>query len=321
MINLRTFFKIHFDTPEISDANFYKFVEDHLSRLKANNDNGTYNTMYADTLAAFDSYAAAVSKEDVQYTQQQGSTIGVDTIIAEFKENVSRSEGLINYTYGIKSPEYQEFFPMGVTEYSQANKANIEVLMMRMASKTQKYSLQLGTDIATRFANYRSNYINARRTQLENIGRVSADKTQTEVTRAILERQTMSNLLLIANEFLGNPERGLDFFDQSIVRRNINTTDEGETVTNTIDPKISKTILRGFDSGVGFVLSNIGTTVLRFCIADNEDEACSSNGITVSAGDTITATVFELNANSGEKLNVTNLDNDKIGKYEVERLA
>jgi hypothetical protein len=320
MQNLLTFFKIHFDSIEVSDANLYKFAEDHLSRLKANNDAGDYNTMYNNTLTAFDSYGQSLAKEDAQFTQQQGSTVNVDALIAEFKTQVSRTEGLINYVYGVKSAEYQEFFPLGVTEYTQASKANIEVLMQRMATKAQKYSLKLGVEVATRFSDYLNNYTQVRREQLENIGRVTADRSQTEVTRHTLARQIMSNLLLIANQFLGNPERGMDFFDQSIIRRNNYSNDEGETVSDNILPNSTKTVLSGFDKSATFVLSNIGTTSLRFGISDTENAPSVNYGITVSPGDTITATILELNANGGDKLNVTNLDPNNAGKYDIERL-
>jgi hypothetical protein len=320
MQNLLTFFKIHFDSIEVSDANLYKFAEDHLSRLKANNDGGDYNAMYNSTLTAFDSYGQSLAKEDAQFTQQQGSTVNVDALIAEFKAQVSRTEGLINFVYGIKSAEYQEFFPLGVTEYTQASKANIEVLMQRMATKTQKYSVKLGVEVAARFSDYLNNYTQARRAQLENIGRVTADRSQTEVTRHTLARQIMSNLLLIANQFLGNPERGMDFFDQSIIRRNNYSNDEGETVTDNISPDSTKTVLSGFDKSATFVLNNVGTTSLRFGISDTENAPSINYGITVSPGDTITATILELNVNGGDKLNVTNLDPNNAGRYDIERL-
>lgn len=320
MINLSTFFKNHFNTNEFSDANFHKFVEDHISRLKANNDSGVYTLMYEKTLLAFNDYGTALSQEDTQYTQQQGSTINVDTIIAAFKTYTSRAEGLINFTFGIKSAEYQDFFPLGVSEYSQATKANIEVLMRRMVVKTQKYVGKLGTEVVTQFETFHETYIETRRSQLENIGRVTANRSKTEETRIALSRQIMSNLLVIANQFLANPERGMDFFDQSIIRRNNYSTDEGESTSNTVNAQITQTIFKGFDKSSSFILSNIGTTSLRFSISTIDNTAPAVYGITVSAGDTITASVFELNPDGGDRLNVTNLDSDTTGKYSAERL-
>lgn len=320
MINLNTFFKNHLDSVEVSDANFYKFVEDHISRLKANNDSGVYATMYDNTLSLFNSYGAALSQEDTQYTQQQGSTISVDTIIAAFKTYTSRTEGLINFIFGVKSAEYQDFFPAGVTEYSQATKANIEVLMRRMVVKTQKYVGKLGSEVVTQFETFYETYTETRRSQLENIGRVTANRSQTEETRVALSRQVMSNLLVIANQFLGNPERGMDFFDQSIIRRNNYSTDEGESATNTVSSQTTQTIFKGFDKSSSFILSNLGATSLRFSISTIDNTAPAVYGITISPGDTITASVFELNPDGGDRLNVTNLDSETTGKYNAERL-
>lgn len=320
MINLATFFKNHFDTEEVSDANFYKFAEDHVSRLKANNDSGEYEEMYNKTLLLLNNYASALSEEDSQYAQQQVSTVNVDTAIASFKSYTSRAEGLINYIYGVKSAEYQDFFPMGVTEYSQANKANIDVLMNRMVVKTQKYVSRLGSEIVTQFETFLETYSVNRRFQLENIGRVTAYRSKTEKVRLELSIQLMSNLLFIAGQFIGDFERGMDFFDQSIIRRNHYSIDEGESVAGSVKAQTTQTIFRGFDKSSSFLLNNIGGTSLRFSISNIENDTTSVRGITVSPGDTISASVYELNPEGGTYLNVTNLDNVTDGRYNADRI-
>ena len=112
----------------------------------------------------------------------------------------------------------------------------------------------------------------------------------------------------------------MDFFDQSIIRRNNYSNDEGETVTDNISPDSTKTVLSGFDKSATFVLNNVGTTSLRFGISDTENAPSINYGITVSPGDTITATILELNVNGGDKLNVTNLDPNNAGRYDIEHL-
>lgn len=321
MINLLTFFKVHFDTVEISDNNLYKFAEDHIERLNANNDKQEYSSMINEIAPIFDAYFVSMGVEDTQFSQQQGKTVTVDSVIAEFKETVSLSEGLIRYTYKPKSPEYQEFFPGGVTEYSTAIKANVYLLMNRMVKLSEKYSAKLGAEFVNNFVDIEARYKIARVNQLQDIGRVTANKSTTEESRLLLEVQLMRNLLDIARKFVGNPSRGMDFFDQSIIRRNTTTTDEGEIATDTLMANASKTIFKGFDNNSEFILSNTGNTLLRFCISKTENEACTTNGINVEPGITITVKVFDLNTEGGDKLNVTNLDTQKIGKYITERLA
>lgn len=321
MINLLTFFKVHFDTPEISDNNLYKFAEDHIERLNANNDKKEYDSMLNNTVPIFNAFFESMGTEDTRFSQQQGKTLAVDSVIAEFKETVSLSEGLIRYTYKPKSSEYQEFFPGGVTEYSNAIKANIYLLMNRMVKLSEKYSIKLGADFVNTFVDIEARYRIARANQLQDIGRVTANKSVTEETRSVLEIQLMRNLLDIASKFVGNPSRGMDFFDQSIIRRNTTSTDEGETITGTLIANESKTVFKGFDSNAEFMLNNTGDTLIRFCVSKTENEACTTNGINIEPGVSVTVKVFDLNAEGGDKLNVTNLDSQKAAKYIVERLV
>lgn len=321
MINLLTFFKVHFDTVEISDNNLYKFAEDHIERLNANNDGQEYNTMINNTMPIFNSFFKSMGIEDTQFSEQQGKTITVDLVIAEFKERVSLAEGLIRFTFKPKSAAYQEFFPGGVTEYSNAIKANVYLLMNRIVKLSNKYSNELGANFVNTFIDIEARYKVARANQLQDIGRVTANKSATEETRSVLEIQLMRNLLDIASKFVGNPSRGMDFFDQSIIRRNTTSTDEGEIVMGTLTTNESKTIFKGFDNNAEFILNNTGDTLIRFCVSKTENEACTINGINIEPGVSVTVKVFDLNAEGGDKLNVTNLDSQKTGKYIVERLV
>jgi hypothetical protein len=60
----------------------------------------------------------------------------------------------------------------------------------------------------------------ARKTQLEKIGEVSAQKTTTSTNRDGIENELMRNVHLIASMFIGQVDRCMDFFDQSFIRGN-----------------------------------------------------------------------------------------------------
>ncbi|MGL5936075.1 MAG: hypothetical protein ACRCZI_10710, partial [Cetobacterium sp.] len=64
MLNLKTFFKNHFNTSEISDNNLHKFVEDHLNRMIINNENANYTSYIKDTQILYDNFSIFIKQED-----------------------------------------------------------------------------------------------------------------------------------------------------------------------------------------------------------------------------------------------------------------
>ncbi len=219
MMDLVKFFKIPFDTDKISDDNLKKFSNDHIQRIVANNDSGQYDEMRDNTITAYTDYFGAITDEYTAIAIRQSLTITTDNIIADFKASISQKEGLIKSIWGVKAPEYQEFFPYGVNEYHQASKANIETLMNNMADAASTHQAELGVDFVNLFTDYKDKYKISREAQLEKKGVISEDKTSTSEKRDVLEIQLYINLLTLAIEFPGNPDRGMDFFDQQIVRK------------------------------------------------------------------------------------------------------
>jgi hypothetical protein len=226
MMNMETFFKNHFDTKEISDENLRKFAEIHLQRLSANNGGGDFTQMINDTTNAYTGYFGSITDEDTKFAVQQGLTIAVKNAMENFKKAVSQKEGLVRATFGKDSPQYQEFFPLGVTEYSQATLQNVEMLMNRFVTAATTHQVQLGAALVTEFQGYLTAYTTARTSQLVKIGEVVDSKTTTSVQRDTVENELMKNVHLIGAMFVGDVNRCMDFFDQSFVRDSNRNEDE-----------------------------------------------------------------------------------------------
>ena len=84
MLDLRTFFKNHFNTKEVSDDNLRKFTEDHINRMIANNQSGLYTQYIQDTQVLYDKFNTFIKTEDQTFTAQQGRTIQTDKILSNF---------------------------------------------------------------------------------------------------------------------------------------------------------------------------------------------------------------------------------------------
>jgi len=196
-----------------------KFAFDHIQRLIANNDAHEYDGMIADTVTAYEGYFGAITDEDVSLALQKSYTHNVDEIIDNFKQTVRDKEIVVSFRFGRDSAEYIEFFPRGLSEYNQADKTSVENLMIRMVTVATKYVSVVKQPFVDLFTQFAAEYHAARELQGQQKGIVTAEKTVSETTRDQVEIQLNRNLLILAEKFLGNPNRGLDFFDQSIIRK------------------------------------------------------------------------------------------------------
>ena len=228
MMNMETFFKNHFDTKEISDDNIRKFTEIHLQRMAAKNGGGEFTQMITATTTAYTNYFGSMTDEDTKFAVQQGLTIAVNNAVENFKKAVSQKEGLVRGNFGKDSTEYQEFFPLGVTEYSKATLQNVEMLMQRMVTAANAHVAQLGIPFLTEFQGYLSAFQSARGAQLLKIGEVVDSKTDTSFKRDTVEIELMKNVHLIGAMYVGDINTCMDFFDQSFIRNGSNGNGEEE---------------------------------------------------------------------------------------------
>ena len=228
-MNMETFFKNHFNTKEISDDNIRKFTEIHLQRMVAKNAGGSFSAMITNTTTAYTNYFGSITNEDTKFALQQGLTITVNNAVENFKKAVSQKEGLVRGFFGKTSLEYQEFFPLGVTEYTKAILANVETLMTRFVTAANGHVGVLGIPFLTEFQDYLNTYKSAREAQLLKIGEVVDSKTGTSFKRDVVENELMKNVHLIGSMFVGDINTCMDFFDQSFVRDSSSDEDEEPT--------------------------------------------------------------------------------------------
>lgn len=218
MINLRTFFDVVFQDTTITDDELRRFSEDHLARLVANNEDGGYVAIITATEAVVTGYFGAISSEDAATALRMSLTRSRDAILQSFKKLVSRREGRVRDAFGTEAAAYLEFFPKGLTEFSNATLKTVETLMSRMIKGGRDHLTELGQGFLDEFTGLKANFVVAQQAQSQKKGEVTSSKSATSTARGAVEMQLMDNLLTLAKQFKGQPDRGLDFFDQSIIR-------------------------------------------------------------------------------------------------------
>jgi hypothetical protein len=218
MKNLRTYFKVIFDSPKISDDNLRKFAEIHLQRLSAGNPGGIFTALITATTGAYQAYFGAIVDEATRAAIQKGMTLKMNDALDAFHEAVRRQEGRIRAEYDKESATYAEFYPQGLNEYNKSTLADVEALMLRFAQAAERHVALLGQNFVDTFKGFHAEFTAARTAQLLAIGGVKAEKTDTRGNRDALEDQLMDNLFTLAMKFKRDADAGMAYFDQSFLR-------------------------------------------------------------------------------------------------------
>jgi len=322
MINLETFFINHFDSDRISDNNMDLFTQDHIERIKANNPANIYDEIITATEKAYNDYYAAKTSESFLLAQKEAATVNVEKYATEFIRLVSMKEGIVRGTWGIASPQYQEFYPHGITEYSKATRSQMNSLMDRFLQTATKHAGELPPNFVEAFTDIINNYKTHRTAQLGKMGTVSGEKQATAQSRDVLEIQLMYNVLFVAKENIGHPEAMKVYFTQHMIERSGKAT-EGEIIpvealTGTVPQNGYLELMHGgFDANSEFRFTNTGQSVLRFYTSNLPDDPVPGTYLEVPAGEEATAFASELGSEENLFLMVFNPDTELEGAYEV----
>lgn len=227
MMNPEKFFELQFNDADFSDERFSMFAEVHASRLEGNNPGGKYTPLITPTLALSSAFKTALAEKHFLRSEREGATLTVDNVMENFKKFVLKTEQLIAYTFDKNSVVYQEFYPHGTPEYSNITKTTASDLIANMKSACQKHAASLPPAVVSQMESLASDYDTARRAQLEKSASIEGKQDESGATRAALELQLTKNLLTLALDFIGQPDKCHTYFQTSLLKAYRNASLEG----------------------------------------------------------------------------------------------
>ncbi len=291
-MELSKLFINHFASKEISDEEMKNFSQDGIARITANNGGGLFTTILNDTVNAHTSYFGAITDKDVKFAVQQSLTLSKDNIVKTFKTTVQEKSGTIQGAFagGKNAPEYQEFFPLGLTEYTNATMGNIEVLINRMVTASTAHVAELGAAFAALFVNIQTNFNTARSLQQNKMGEVGVARETVDINRLPLELQWCKNLHFIGFTYPGNPEQCGTFYNQSLLKNKKTSQDTatGKLLPNTYKVIFSGAILKPDSTFKASSPAGPAASGYWLYSADNETDTFNGSGIYVNSGAELT---------------------------------
>jgi len=219
MRDFENYFELPLDNIQVGKPKQLKFFDDGLKRLIGSVDNGSpFVELVQPTQLAYDNLEKSLSETNTSSAQQHSRTLSVDSIIETFIDLISKREAAIRVHFDKNSPEYLEFFPQGITQYFKATKANVKILMDQMCVAIENKLVILGQPLLDEFKLIRADFVKARDLQEKKKGATDENRGSWDDNIIIMKKQFHYNLLTIAREYPGQPEKAKMFFDQSILR-------------------------------------------------------------------------------------------------------
>ncbi len=192
-----------FDDPKSSNDNFYEYCDYNLGHMKnpVNNIGGRWNTRIIPTQIAFDAFAGIIGRKVSDLSDQLAGTRNEDTLIANWKSDVSsRYNDIVTYM-DHDMTKVLEFYPHGITGLTHCDKAEVYALMKAFRDKCTFYNAVLPAPLVLIFVNYVTEYELKHGIHTSTMGGFSGDLAQVKVLRLALEKEEAMNIRFTGNVF------------------------------------------------------------------------------------------------------------------------
>jgi hypothetical protein len=306
MIELVKYFRILFLSKNLSRERLKDFCEDHIARLNANNPGGIFTPILTAITTAYNNYFGDLSSEALNQAVQEGKTIAMNNSRAALEKNISDNEKLIAYTYRNNPEIYEEFFPMGMKEYYDADLTTLETISLRFYNVFLSHAFDFPPAVIGENQMLQNTFVANRAEQMAAMSNVDAERSDLATTRPVLCQQLTVNLLTIALQYVGDESKADVYFDQTIL--NAAFKESERKVADDIDPGETQNVFDNITQPtVDLKGKNNGSQILYIGFKASPDEPATAEDAQMQPGEELTATAAEAGWTSTKKyLNITN---------------
>ena len=321
MISIIKYFRILFLSPKITNSILQNFTEDHIQRLLNHNPGGIFTTILTNVTAAYNSFFGDASSKARNIAVQKGKTEAMVASRKALEKLISDNENLAKYTYRNDNETYLEFYPNGLTEYNRADIPTLITIGNRYKSALATHAADFPTGFDTDYDTVYQTYVDNRAAQSGAKSNVSAERSDLAITKPQLAEQLTTNVLTIAQKYVGDESKSALYFNQGIINAAFATA--GRHVIAIINP-----------GETHCVFDNISKASLIF-IAENDGDEVLSLAFTNSASTPIPSTLPEHQLEVGHEgasqsgvfgwtsnnkyLNITN-NGTLVGHYNIRKV-
>ncbi|MCA9202480.1 MAG: hypothetical protein KDA59_05530 [Planctomycetales bacterium] len=222
MLKISRFFETQFTSRQFSRAELLDFTQDHLGRLGQQNDAGQYDEMLSATSAAYEAFGGTVSSEMTAGAIGKARTAAKVALRQTIERRLSGLAGTLHGQFGKESLQFIEFFPRGLNEVRDAREAEIEPILDRVVAAAGTYL----PDSVTELTALRTQWLAVYQAATTGRATTAGANDDRDAAKAALQLQLTRNILDLARQHIGQPEKASVFFDESRLYNATSSPDE-----------------------------------------------------------------------------------------------
>lgn len=286
---------------------------DHVAKLEAQQADTDIAALLARTQPLHLAYSKGYSTWKSATAIRKGATLKIDLLLAELSSlKIKQWDIQIQGKYLDGTPEYMTLLPEKRGPFQKGAKDErinaVDALSLRLGDYPA-----LATTLADVDA-FKTQLLDARDEQQQKEQLIEQGSDDLEKARVELATMMYGNLGVLMDKYRNTPDYINNYWEVSLMQNTPPPTREfGGTVAADTTANLTQTV--GPNAKV--VLTNAGYTVLTFCLAATNTDACAT-GVKVQPGDTLQVERASLGEDTDANLNVTNMSPDAEGTYSVE---
>jgi len=286
---------------------------DHIAKLEAQQADADIAALLARTQPLQLDYSKAYTKWKSATAIRKGATLKIDQLLAELSSlKIKQWDIQIQGQYLDGTPEYMALLPEKRGPFQKGAKDQrinaVEALNLRLGDYPVLAATQADVDA------FRTQLVDARDEQQQKEQLIEQGSDDLEKARVELAIMMYGNLGVLMDKYRNTPDYINNYWEVSLMQNTPPPTREfGGTVAADATANLTQTV----GPNAKAVLTNTGYTVLTFCLAATNADACAT-GVQVQPGDTLQVERASLGEDGDANLNVTNMSPDAEGAYSVE---
>jgi len=219
MMKLHRYFQNPFASPSFGVGKLLAFTSHHLAELAANNPGGIYDGRIAATTTALNAVNAAAVDNDERLGHRKASKAQKRKFRKALPPAIGKIYVALAAKYGLKAPVLKEFFPAGRSMFVKCRDAILEDELGVLITALTAHQSELGPESLASAKDLQSGWQALQEASGSSAGAKAHTEKVRRDARAALQHELFLNLLTLAQNFPGQPEKLNQFMQQSLLKR------------------------------------------------------------------------------------------------------
>ena len=179
-----------------------------------------------DTERCYEEWHSLLIASATDKSVREGKTISLKDALADVQNYISRKEGVVADKFPVGSPVYEEFYPLGLSEYQRVNSGNASKTFQRFLNVLNLHKEAFDAEMISEANEKVGLYDSVKSEQTSSKSKVSDNSSLVQEKRRKLSVQLYKNLLTLLLINLEEPEKVAKFFDESMLTKNSRTEEQ-----------------------------------------------------------------------------------------------